>query len=634
MIRATSWALAAFIVTSFNHSTAGSLADPLNLVVTKSIDGPVKNVVQPTVTISRAQIEESGADSLAELLRVNGAVSITQNYSGSNRGGVVSLRGFGENSAQNILILIDGVALNSPTLQAPNLSLVELDQIKKVEIYKSGATVLFGPGAVGGAVNVLTYDADVTRVRASHTSFGGKSANSTFSKQLSPTVSIRADLSSHQSDGFRRNSKELSSNTKIALNADGLNHGASITHSQTRNDRRDPGALYQSAYDLNRFDSTTLNDFTNIDTDITQIKASYLISESVAVDAALSRKVAKKNGYFYGALTDNLKQYEFQHRVRGSNLIAGTSNEWVLGTTLSYSSYDGSNSLGSTNSAQKINSWFARNIVRLSGSTTAEAGIRRTGIDESDKITASDYSDSIFGSELGIRWEPIDGTELFARIENGGRFANIDENAVTPNGVEFLKPQQNQSREIGIIRTLDRFQWSLSVYEIATKNEIIYDASSYVNDNMDESKRSGADLDVSFTPNPQLTFGGRATYIDSELTSGGFAGNTVPYVPNWEGAGYLNYRFNSEWSAFANYMYTGERYRAGDDANNFKKLGPNRQVDINAVWHREKLRISFGVKNLLDRENIAFAGTYGSPSTHYFYASAPRSWSLRMDYTF
>uniref|UniRef100_UPI003563F37F TonB-dependent receptor plug domain-containing protein n=1 Tax=Neptunomonas sp. TaxID=1971898 RepID=UPI003563F37F len=106
--------------------------------------------------ITRQQISASGASNVFEALRSSGAVQITQNYTGNSNGGVVSMRGFGENTSQNVLILVNGRPLNNPTLEAPDLSIISLNNVERIEVLQGSAGVLYGQNAVGGVINIIT----------------------------------------------------------------------------------------------------------------------------------------------------------------------------------------------------------------------------------------------------------------------------------------------------------------------------------------------------------------------------------------------------------------------------------------------------------------------------------------------
>ena len=69
----------------------------------------------------------------------------------------IDLRGFGATGPNNTLILINGRRQNDWDLPGFDLSTIAKDLVERIEITRgnSGA-VLYGDGAVGGVINVVT----------------------------------------------------------------------------------------------------------------------------------------------------------------------------------------------------------------------------------------------------------------------------------------------------------------------------------------------------------------------------------------------------------------------------------------------------------------------------------------------
>ncbi|NOT51391.1 MAG: TonB-dependent receptor [Chitinophagaceae bacterium] len=104
--------------------------------------------------INRRQLEKSPAKNLGELL--NTAVGTTiignSNVLGTNQ--TVSIRG---SSAGNVLLLIDGIPVNDPSVITNyfDLNFFSLDQVERIEIVKGGQSTLYGSDAVAGIVNII-----------------------------------------------------------------------------------------------------------------------------------------------------------------------------------------------------------------------------------------------------------------------------------------------------------------------------------------------------------------------------------------------------------------------------------------------------------------------------------------------
>jgi len=118
----------------------------------------------PIVTITRAQIDREGYNSVTEVLE-----NLSQNSGGtlSSQGGLfgttgaassVDLRSFG---AGRTLVLIDGRRLpifpnDFSGSQSADLSSIPFAMVERIEILTDGASAIYGSDAVGGVVNIVT----------------------------------------------------------------------------------------------------------------------------------------------------------------------------------------------------------------------------------------------------------------------------------------------------------------------------------------------------------------------------------------------------------------------------------------------------------------------------------------------
>ena len=105
----------------------------------------------PVEIIGRRTIEESRAANLPELLESIEGLYIQENGSGGQAS--VRIRG---GQAEHVLILVDGLKINSSGNGRADLNSIPLEMIESVEIYKGGASAEYGPDAMAGAINIIT----------------------------------------------------------------------------------------------------------------------------------------------------------------------------------------------------------------------------------------------------------------------------------------------------------------------------------------------------------------------------------------------------------------------------------------------------------------------------------------------
>ena len=127
------------------------------MVVTASRTNELSNLPASVTVITAEDIQKSPARTLPELLSEEVGINTTSLFSHGSRASI-GLRGFGETSTQNTLILLDGRRLNSIDLSAVNYAAIPFENIERIEIIRGIGGVLYGDGATGGVINIITKD--------------------------------------------------------------------------------------------------------------------------------------------------------------------------------------------------------------------------------------------------------------------------------------------------------------------------------------------------------------------------------------------------------------------------------------------------------------------------------------------
>ena len=66
------------------------------------------------------------------------------------------MRGFGIFGDQNTLVLLDGQRISENEQASVNWSAIPLSAIERIEIMRGSGAVLYGGGATGGTINIIT----------------------------------------------------------------------------------------------------------------------------------------------------------------------------------------------------------------------------------------------------------------------------------------------------------------------------------------------------------------------------------------------------------------------------------------------------------------------------------------------
>lgn len=124
-----------------------------DVVVTASrIALPRDSVLADVTVIGREDIERAGQSTLVELLQRQPGVEISSN-GGAGKSSSVFLRG---TNAGHVVVLVDGLRVNSATLGTFSFESMPLGQIERIEILRGPAASLYGADAIGGVIQIFT----------------------------------------------------------------------------------------------------------------------------------------------------------------------------------------------------------------------------------------------------------------------------------------------------------------------------------------------------------------------------------------------------------------------------------------------------------------------------------------------
>ncbi|HEU5479627.1 MAG TPA: TonB-dependent receptor plug domain-containing protein, partial [Candidatus Tumulicola sp.] len=165
-----------------------------------------------TSVITSEDIARSPRQTLTEIISEQAGVQIQHVGAGVNGArDVIDLRGFGASATSNVLVLVNGRRFNDFDLQGFDYSSVPLNAIERIEVTRgnSGA-VLYGDGAVGGVINIVTKNGvgqpPSARVETAFGSFRTKEVRTSASGSSGP-LSVALNTFGLTTDGYRENSK-------------------------------------------------------------------------------------------------------------------------------------------------------------------------------------------------------------------------------------------------------------------------------------------------------------------------------------------------------------------------------------------------------------------------------------------
>lgn len=125
---------------------------PPVFVTSTRTENPLAQVTTSATIITNKEIQDQEAETALEVLRNVPGLDVVQ--SGS-RGNNTSVFARGADS-DHVLVLIDGVEVNSTTLGAFNFAHLTTDNVERIEILRGAGGTLYGSQAIGGVINILT----------------------------------------------------------------------------------------------------------------------------------------------------------------------------------------------------------------------------------------------------------------------------------------------------------------------------------------------------------------------------------------------------------------------------------------------------------------------------------------------
>ena len=587
------------------------------------------------IIIDREQIELSGASNVAEVLSSVAGVQL-QDLFGNGASVTVGMRGFGGNAAMNSLIMIDGRRLNNSFDIGPaRLTGISVDQIEAIEIISGSAGVLFGEGAVGGVINIITRNStDGATIDVGLGSHSNQRLRVSFAKRAGDwDLSVGAEK--HEADNYRDyNDIEISTvdlevGRTIDLGRVWFELSSSDEFQQL------PGALITTAYAADRNASSNSTDYLDGEYRAYRAGASITLNKQWHLEVDLTKRFDDITAVQGGSspFSQERNQSSINPRVIGQ--FGQSTGNLTVTAGLDYddAGYVLGSSFGVDQGNQNVSSAYLQVLVPVTSDLKLHTGIRNSKFD-SEIVSAFNYptgasnEDSFSLLSLGVDWMLTDSVRVFLRRAENARAAKLDEHTTS---TVLLDHQFGVSLETGLHISLSQTVVDISYYEIDLTNEIFFDAASYVNVNLDTSKRVGADLAILSQLSPAISVNFQLSLVDATFDSGTYVDKQIPFVARQNISAGLSYRLADAGSLHFEWLETGKRFAASDFDNSNEKLKSQNQ--INVTWRRkiQRFTVETRINNLMDRDNVAFA-TETSGGDIGFYAAPTRNFLVTVSY--
>jgi iron complex outermembrane recepter protein len=512
---------------------------------------PVLAPIGATV-ITASDIRRAGAANVNEAIRKVGGVFGRQSLD-SSPDFALDLRGFGSNSSENLVVMIDGVRLSENELATAVLSSIPIDSVERIEITRGGSSVLYGEGATGGVIQIFTRKGARQGTHGSATVAAGQFGLRDLRANLGAgmgALSLDAAAGHLDTDNYRANARFKQDNFSGGLQYAYDAGRVGVRIESARQDSRLPGSLTQEQFDADPRKASTPKDFGSLDTDRVTAFAEHRIgaTELAAELSHREKNVKASYTYYYnnGAsegvsrLAYDSRQTQFSPRLRNLQDLGGMRNELVAGVDLIRWSRKTNADYSLADASQDSKAIYVRDEIRFDPQHNGRlaAGARHETFDKDyvDPLGMSTAPESSSQSQnawdLQASYALIPGLGVHAKAGQSYRMPNVDENSYR-SSTTVLKAQTSHDLELGATVGPESRQLAVRLFRHQLHNEIFFDPTiGYgVNTNLDSTRRQGLEVDAQTLVADGWRANAHYQHVDASFTAGPNAGREMVLVP-------------------------------------------------------------------------------------------------------
>ncbi len=569
-----------------------------------------EDVSSSVTSLSGADLERLQVTTLPQAVSMVPGVHMVRS-GGPGQTADIYIRG---SKPDHILVLVDGMEMNDPSLVGRNADLSTLDvaDIERIEVLRGAQSALYGADAMGGVINIITK-------RGSGPPTVTLSAEAGTFETYRETVTVSGGtgivdyaftVTHIETEGFSA-ANEADGNTEAdGYERTGLSGRIGITPSE------------HLSFDLLARYSHSSVDYDNgagegADAPDNVAEAERLFLGGTAklglLDSTwqqrLTASVSEQRRDFMSSWGDNWFDSELTKVGWQHDLYQGDVNVVSAGVEVEEETAE-TDSLLKLDS--EIKSLYVQDQVRLGG-VTLVGGLR---LDDHDT-----FGEEVTG-RVGVNVRLMDDEECGLRLKStyGTGFKapslyqlHAPSSTFGPIGNEELQPETSRSVDAGIELCLadNRVQLDLTGFQ-SEYEDLIDFVAGYVNQS--EADIRGAELTARVKVCEAMSVGATYTYTDSEDAEG----NTLSRRPRHRATADIHYAIGEDVNLSLTCVYVGERedsyFSSTDYVSVSEQLPDHTVVNLAASWDLCETVTLFGrVENLFDEayEELAGYGTAG-----------------------
>jgi len=410
---------------------------PLVVTAGRIAEDPAR-VSSDTTVITREEIVQSQATSVADILRVQTGIDVAAT-GGPGKATSVFLRG--GNSGQT-LVLIDGVCVGSATLGSFDWGNLSTADIERIEIVRGAQSSLYGADAMAGVIQIFTRKGEKgtqVRVHAEAGSYGTSSGSMSVTGKTESDVSyaltangLRTDAVSAAANGVETDPyRQTTLSGRIALPV-GDGELELIARSVDGKTSLDGGFPF----------GDVLNYTSNTKQTVSSVKLSYPITDMLESSLQLSRSSDEvigrdpAGGFNNSDFKTQIDQLTWQNHIDmdAVSLLAGIDMYRSKG-------YSGSAKLD-------------KSITQTAGFASLAWSADMLGVNASVRYDKNSVSQNKTTYKLGAALHPLDGLKITANYGTGFKAPSLNDlyfpASAFSSGNPNLKPESSKGWDVGL----------------------------------------------------------------------------------------------------------------------------------------------------------------------------------------
>lgn len=652
-----------------NTQDAGDELATVVVTATRFETAPQINPIASQV-ITAEEIRESSATTLSEVLGKLGGVLTRSSFTGIPDASI-DLRGFGVAGDQNTLVLVNGQRLSEFEGISARLSSIPLSAIDRIEILRGSGSVLYGSGATGGTINIITS----SQMKEGANGMLSMATGSYRLQDQQARIQVKdkqwgfhLNGQNYTTDNYRLGNQAQLRAVSGEIRYEEVQDFLALNFGADEQQSRLPGVrqvdlttgLDQLLNDPRGI--TTPNDYLNSTTDFMTLRGEKRLDDvTFAFDLTNRHKDRSSFGsYDWGGTSlthSKVTITSLSPRLQWNTQMAQMRNALTIGSDWSDWSYqnktvgDGGSDSFNEIGKQRSLATYVRNELLATEKLRISAGYRQEAMKQNSVLdnSASDRTTQprLTANELALEYQWFSNVNAFGRTGDSYRVANIDENrCIWAPCSDLLLPQTAHQNEVGL-EWRDAFsQFRVGFFDMAINNEIHYNGLTGTNMNLPPTLHRGLELEAKWQLTSDWSLTSRyvrtqarfleGTYLSYMGFSASMAGKEVPLVPADRLNAQIGWQIDSFTRLTTALSYVGAQRYDNDQANSFQRMPSYSIVDFKIVHRMASWNLSLGINNLLDKSYYTYGVTNvaAAPSRFNAYPEARRNGYFTAEYKF